>query len=282
MGRSAAEELRGERFPPAREDRPAERRPQQTGDARTGRWHQPVRDVERPCVRSGDRKPQPKLQRLLPRRESLAPSVFHRRGRAPGRAGPQRSTRTGRESRGGEPSASVHPSSSKRPEPDDMLNMGALVMQGGEDPSPFVEADFTRVLEMESQPWLMATSGGAGLTAELAFGNGVPAHMRTSDKHEPLGTALFKATAEQEHPDFGSGCLSLLHLPVTLEPDAAANFANDLNASESQDSSASHLLGAWCSRGKHVSFASFLPTMLRALRILRAGPSSSSTSSFHG
>jgi hypothetical protein len=166
---------------------------------------------------------------------------------------------------GGEPLTSEHPTSGERPEPDDMLNVGAIFTHHGADSSPFVEADFTRVLEMEPKPWLMATGSGAGLTAEFAFGDGVPAILRSGSNQtgdQPLGTALFQATAEQEHPHLGSGCLLQLHLPMNLRPDSAAGLANELNVSESREWSAAHLLGAWYSRGSHVSFTAFLPAMV--------------------
>jgi hypothetical protein len=78
------------------------------------------------------------------------------------------------------------------------------------------------------------------------------------------GTALVQVFTDQPHPDYGSGALILLRLPVTFS-DQAASVANELNRAEADGTSTTTMLGAWCrdpGEDDSVAFTSFVPSGL--------------------
>lgn len=80
-------------------------------------------------------------------------------------------------------------------------------------------------------------------------------------------TSVVQLFADVAHPEFGSGVLTLLRLPVNPEPRRVATLANELNSAEAHGDSGAPLLGAWCpdpsdEDGKTLSFCSFLPNIL--------------------
>lgn len=166
---------------------------------------------------------------------------------------------------GGEPDVSGHPSHGPRKAMDDMLNIiEGLFVPAGRDPSPFTEADFSAALGMKPNPWLLATGGPAGMTAEFSFSDDVPAALGGK------GTALFQASAEGSHPQLGSGALLRLTLPVELAADRAALLVGELNAAETREWGRCHLLGAWCTDPTGITFVTFLPAAVHRRGLLEA------------
>ena len=192
-----------------------------------------------------------------------------------------------REVVGGRVAVSAHPDRGERPEPDEMLGIGGFVTEAGGAPSPYTPGDFEAAAREGEQLWLVATTGGRALTAEVPFLGGTPAggrrrggvrHVprsgqsraaRTGDRRRPddpdeagLETALLQLTADDPHPELGAGLLALLRLPLTLPGAASARLANDLNRAEREAVTVSPLLGSWCLAGEEVAFVSFTPAFV--------------------
>jgi hypothetical protein len=133
----------------------------------------------------------------------------------------------------------------------------------GNEPSPFKQAEFDRLVAMETPPWVLATGGGPGLTAEFPFtGDRPAAWLRATGSEDGPETALLKVNAAERHPQLGSGALLRLDLPIRVPEDGAARPAMTLNAAETTDWAEAHFLGAWCPHDEGVTFASFLPARL--------------------
>lgn len=180
----------------------------------------------------------------------------------------------------GEPDESSHPLSGARPEPDEMLSVVAQVYEPiGRQPSRFRAAEFAKAGRSRKGPSVLTNASGAALTAEFPFTGSTPSILRFArlmageEPGEPE-TALFRATAEAEHPRYGSGCLLLLSLPragVTPE------VVNQLNFAEATGQFVGYGLGAWCVKDDTAVHACFLPSavhrpgLLEAMMLDRAG-----------
>jgi len=208
-----------------------------------------------------------------------------------------------REVVGGRVAVSAHPDRGERPEPDEMLGIGEFVTEAGGAPSPYTPGDFEAAAREGERLWLVSTTGGRALTAEVPFFGGKQAGGRAlgsgparasgsgsvrapvgaftdgpvSNRRRPDGpneagleTALLQLTADDPHPELGSGLLALLRLPLTLPGAASARLANDLNRAEQEAVTVSPLLGSWCLAGEEIAFVSFTPAF-----VLRGDPESS-------
>jgi hypothetical protein len=87
---------------------------------------------------------------------------------------------------------------------------------------------------MEPSPWVLANGRESGMTAEFPFPGCMPP------------TALLKVTAEERHPQLGSGALFVLKLPVSLPEVNAEELANKLNCAEAVEWTGCHCFGGWC------------------------------------
>jgi hypothetical protein len=164
---------------------------------------------------------------------------------------------------GGEPDVSAHPRSGRRSEPDDILRVIADVFApAGADASPWTDADFAATVAMTPRPWVLATPGTTGLTAEFAFSGELPAPLAAG-----LQTALFTASAGDRHPQLGNGLLLRLQLPFNLTEEKGAELAWMLNGLEMTEQTDTHCLGAWClaltpperADAHTLTFVSFVP-----------------------
>lgn len=152
-----------------------------------------------------------------------------------------------------EPAESSHPSSGRRRDPDDVLDvLGNVYGRVGNDRSPFTEADFEATIQMEPRPWTEARQDGLGFTAELSLpGPGAAG--------EPQVHATLQASADTLHPRLGSGLTLRLALPH-VQGRSAAEEAAYLNLAEFREWTNSHIFGAWCKSGEDtLSFVQFLP-----------------------
>jgi hypothetical protein len=173
-----------------------------------------------------------------------------------------------------------HPLSGRRPEPDEMLSVVAQVYGPiGRKPSRFQAAEFEKIGKDREGPSVLTNASGAGLTAEFPFTGTTPSVLRAAQRRpgQTLGepeTALFQATAEAEHPRYGSGCLLLLRLP---RPGITPEVANQLNLAEANGQFVGYGLGAWCVSDETAVHACFLPSavhrqgLLKAMMLDRAG-----------
>jgi hypothetical protein len=124
---------------------------------------------------------------------------------------------------------------------------------------------------------MLAFGGDAGepaLTAEFPFYDDRPAIMTGR-----AGTALLIASAQERHPQLGSGVLLRLTLPDppgggSQELSQLSEIAHELNRAEAREWAPSHFLGAWCAHSKQpvsgISFVTFLPAGVHAPGLLQA------------
>ena len=152
-----------------------------------------------------------------------------------------------------EPAESSHPSSGRRRDPDDVLDVvGNVYGRVGSDPSPFTEADFEATIRMEPRPWTEARQDGLGFTADLSLQG--PGGAGQAEVH-----ATLQASAVTLHPRLGSGLTLRLALPH-VQGRSAAEEAAYLNLAEFREWTNSHIFGAWCKSGEDaLSFVQFLP-----------------------
>jgi hypothetical protein len=164
---------------------------------------------------------------------------------------------------GGEADVSVHPRSGPRPEPDDLLNLIATVFAPeGAGASPWADTDFKAAADMSPRPWVLATTGAGGMTAEFPFSGDRPAAVAGRPE-----TALLTASSTERHPQLGSGLLLRLQLPINFSRQEGSQLAGMLNALEMTEESGTHALGAWClgptppgrPDAHPVTFVSFVP-----------------------
>jgi hypothetical protein len=163
---------------------------------------------------------------------------------------------------GARPDVSQHPVSGERNDPDEMLDMIRTVFAPqGQGPSPFTEKDFQSTLSMNPRPWVLATGGHGGLTAEFPFTGSRPAaQLAMQNRHAPIETSILMVSATDRHPQMGSGALLRLALPIQATEDEAAEMAATLNRAEMAEGSEGLSLGAWCTDPQlGVCFVTFLP-----------------------
>ena len=151
-----------------------------------------------------------------------------------------------------EPAETNHPSSGRRRDPDDILDvLGTVYGRVGSARSPFTEADFEATTQMEPRPWTKAEQDGLGFTAELNLPGAAQGEAETH--------AVVHASADTQHPRLGTGLVLRLTLPPARGQTAAAQAA-ELNLAEFREWTNSHLFGAWCKSGEDaLSFVQFLP-----------------------
>lgn len=173
---------------------------------------------------------------------------------------------------GGRVAASNHPTSGERPEMDDLLNVPErVIVPEGQGPSRFTGPLLEKLAASDSPLSKVSplfTGTAEGFTAEFPYSGAVTATERAmSGSSQPPETALFRVMTDQPHPEFGSGALMVLALPVRFSPGAGFGVANELNLLESTTPTRTNLLGAWCvepgSKGHdRIAFVSFVPSLL--------------------
>ena len=154
---------------------------------------------------------------------------------------------------GGELDTSAHPESGPRPEIDDMLNvLETMFAPEGQGASPFTESDFDAALKVEPRIWISPEAEGRSLRAVLW------------DTPAESPTALLFASAEERHPQLGSGAFLRISIPIDGDGDEEltrrALLANMLNRMELAEWGRFHFLGSWCPdhAPEGVAFVTFL------------------------
>jgi hypothetical protein len=161
---------------------------------------------------------------------------------------------------------SRHPESGERPDVDDILHVPDAPMQGAE-PSRFAGPLMERLSAPGSilESLSSMTNGDAnGLTAEFPYSGEAPAAVAVVTNH-PLETALLQIMTDVPHPQFGSGALIILKLPMKVPERDASGSANVLNFLEGTTRTETCLLGAWCiapNTTDTLAFVSFIPSFL--------------------
>jgi len=167
----------------------------------------------------------------------------------------------------GDKAASAHPVKGVRTQVDDMRAVIGGLRKGavGMPPSYGLE-DFQESTDSYGpDPSLMTNFDEGGLTAEFQFHGQAPAAARLvarmlGQRPPGFGSALFQADVKARHPSYGSGCLTLLALPVS---DTDPQLVNRLNLQERDDWTRAQGIGAWCLGDKGITHAAFLPAAVR-------------------
>lgn len=147
---------------------------------------------------------------------------------------------------GGEPAVTPGPQGVVRRTPDPMLAVVRdLYAPKGEKPSPWRKAEFEATARTTPNPWVRATAGDTGVTAEFPFRG---------------QTSVFQASAEEKHPWLGNGLLVTLSVPVAVaDGQEPADVAAKLNWRETVDRCRSHSMGAWHADPQGFTYVAFLP-----------------------
>jgi hypothetical protein len=154
------------------------------------------------------------------------------------------------EATGSRPWATQHPTSGRRPEPDDMLNALGEVVRNGEFESRWSGEDMLAALEVfQGAPnVVLATGDDDGMSVEFPF---------------QAETSLLQALTDAPHPQLGNGVLTLLRLPVHGNDHEASRHALRLNQRELSTATRSHFLGSWCTDEGAPVFTAFYPNIAR-------------------
>lgn len=151
----------------------------------------------------------------------------------------------------GEPFISKHPSSGKRAEMDDMLNVIEHVYapEGQKENSWKNSGEFEEVAKFFNGVDGFSMADPSGLTSEFAWG--------------PNRTSMMNAVLNQPHPQLGNGVLIRLNLPLSFDRTKATRIAGHLNQMEAISMNRAHQLGAWCvGASETVVYVSFLPNIM--------------------
>jgi hypothetical protein len=144
---------------------------------------------------------------------------------------------------------SEHPKSGLREEPDDLLNtVNSVIRPLGEEPSRWLEEDFSGITEhLKHPPVVMVNGDEEGIAIEYPFVE---------------RTSLLRAMADQPHPLLGSGCLFLLSLPEVTGLESSLDRALELNGLTHEGRCGFAALGSWCPADGGLTHATFLPSAM--------------------
>lgn len=135
----------------------------------------------------------------------------------------------------GKVAARQHPSSGKRVQADDMLNVvAALYRPAGARPSSFADsAAIEQVHQLVFNTHFFSAGGSAdGIAIEVAFGND--------------DTTLIVLKTDASHPHLGNGLSVFLKLRLNADEAQAARLANQLNLQQFAAGAIVPAVGAWC------------------------------------
>jgi hypothetical protein len=158
----------------------------------------------------------------------------------------------------GVPSGADHPVLGGRPTPDDVFSMlEHELIPIGAHRSQFAGAEIRDLAVTDGVPWLKTEVTDTALLGSLAFS---PSGQLGS-AGEALSTIL--VAAEDSHPAYGNGALSVLQLPIQFERNEVPALANGLNIAEAREFTGFDCFGAWVpdpSEPTRLSFVTFWPS----------------------
>ena len=176
---------------------------------------------------------------------------------------------------GGSAAVSHHPRGGPRPEPAAVLNVPHDILTGtGAEPSLF-EGDLIAAVDgFLQQRRLHGSADRWDATCEVPYtGNRPAAVLAEMGRRGEIETALGQIYTDAPHRHVGNGAVLTVKLPASPEPHRVLEWANWLNAAESNGDSRAPLLGAWCpdpdsEHGRTLIFRSFLPNVVAAPGVL--------------
>lgn len=165
---------------------------------------------------------------------------------------------------------SEHPISGERPEEDELLSVaGETVAAGQSQSSAYAGALIAALPDFANGFGFVGSGDESGFTCEVPYGE-IGAGSVGQDAGQ---TALVRMFADQPHPEFGSGALCVLAIPVTFgDDDAARSAANTLNLIEATEATMTNLIGGWTkdpsSPVSSLAFTCFLPNTIARAGVL--------------
>lgn len=170
---------------------------------------------------------------------------------------------------GGVAAATNHPVSGERPEPDGMLGAPEqMAEQAREAGRSFTGPLCAGLSIFLPQYKLLGFSDENDFSCEVPFTGVIPTAAKAAlNLPGHTETSLLRIYPGMEHPNFGSGALVTLLLPILFNPDDIPGIVNRLNLTEAKSDTASSLLGAWCpdptnKQRNTIAFTAFLPDLL--------------------
>ncbi|PQM53313.1 hypothetical protein C5U48_05420 [Mycolicibacter virginiensis] len=173
---------------------------------------------------------------------------------------------------GGAPDSTDHPSSGRRPEMDDLLNVPErLVVPEGRKPSRFAGPPIKMLLDFLTYQGIPGRTSETELNCTVPFADPqtamamMAAVMDSSGEGPPMSHV--QILTDVAHPGVGNGALVLMSIPVSEAPEKVNEIANNLNTLESEWDSRVPLLGAWCpdptsTDQTRLAFCSFIPNLI--------------------
>ena len=122
---------------------------------------------------------------------------------------------------------------------DDATDMG---YPDCDKPSFWTEDEFKSAEKLLRQRGVYCNAGQSSLTAEFPWEEGASSALLGES------TSLMRFQSDMPHPVAGSGLFFRLDLPITLEREELADFANYLNLYEVKSIDTPPFFGAWCSQ----------------------------------
>ena len=133
----------------------------------------------------------------------------------------------------GVPAESSHLNSGQRPDADELLFAPERVIAPeGKQQSKFIGELTQSIAHSIGRQGFAGAAEPNESTCELPF-SGPPPMVFLTDS-DPVETSLLEVFSDVEHPDFGSGALMTLSLPLRFDPDAVPDVANRLNLLETR------------------------------------------------
>lgn len=173
---------------------------------------------------------------------------------------------------GGVAAASNHPVSGERPAPDGMLGApGQMAEQAREAGRSFSGQLCSSLSDFLPQFQLLGFATDSDFSCEVPFTGVIPATAKAAlnlpGHSDSPDTSLLRIYPGIEHPNYGSGALVTLLLPIVFDPDEIPVVVNRLNVTEGKGDTYSSLLGAWCpdptnKQRNTIAFTAFLPDLL--------------------
>lgn len=177
--------------------------------------------------------------------------------------------------KGSEVNRSRHPESGIRTEPDNMLEAlrGIVIPQSRS--ASMRSADDFRYAAKQLSRLFPATAGNGVFTAELPLGNPRHGNPNTGVGHDLKSSreiksssvsksARFTASIRKRHQMFVRGLSMSLEIPVSLTPSEGYIAASRLNAAETEETPACHLVGGWFYDPgvRKMTFSACIPAMM--------------------
>ena len=138
------------------------------------------------------------------------------------------------------------------------IEPGDMGTPGWDQPSFWKQEEFEYAENMLRQAGIYCNAGVSGLTAEFPWEDGASSVFLGDS------TSLMRFQTDMPHPVAGNGLFFRLDLPLTLDREQLAEYANYLNEFEVNGIDTPPFFGAWCSQLDNgtLTYAGFWPNCM--------------------